>query len=100
MDANDTTPFDDAWQYIANNSGSAAEALAKLYLSLWNHHEHPYPLADCIPPLDSERLRIAKGMVGHYLEYGAGDSVHRHAKDILAKYPKLSGEKRRRRNNR
>lgn len=45
------------------------------------------------PPLDSERLRIAKGMVGHYFKNGAGDSVCRHAKDILAKYPKFQRRK-------
>lgn len=86
-------PFDDAWQYVAANDGGAAEALAKLYLSIWNHYDHPYPLAECIPPLDSERLLIARSMVGHYIKHGKSESACRHAKDILAKYPKFQRRK-------
>ncbi|MDR1611715.1 MAG: hypothetical protein LBT97_02900 [Planctomycetota bacterium] len=83
------TPFDQAWQYIHHNDGGAAEALAKLSLSFWDYYKYPYTLPECIGPLDSERRRIARDMVNHFFEHGAGEPTRRHAKDIIAKYPNL-----------
>lgn len=83
------TPFDDAWEYIQHNDGGAAEALAKLYLSFWDYYKYPYTLAECVGPLDSERRMIARGMVNHFFDHGAGEPIRRHARSIRAKYPKF-----------
>lgn len=93
MESINPTPFDQAWEYILHNDGGAAEALAKLYLSFWDYHFHPYALAECLGPLDSERKEIARGMVNHFFEHGGGEPIRRHARNILGKYPKFKPRK-------
>lgn len=83
------TPFDSAWQYIADNDGSAAEALGKLYLSFWDNENFPFTVRECVAPLDSERRAIAKDMISYFFKHGAGEGVCRYAANIVAKYARL-----------
>lgn len=83
------TPFDSAWQYIKDNDGSAAEAFGKLYLSFWDSDNFPFPVRECVYPLDSERRIIALDMISYFFKHGAGERVCRHAPNILAKYARI-----------
>ncbi len=81
------TSFDQAWQKNLHNDGDAAQALAKLILCFWDYHNYPCSLPECFHPLDSERRRIAIGMITHYIEHGAEEIASRYVRRILAKYP-------------
>lgn len=87
------SPFDRAWQYIKDNDGSAAEALGKLYLSFWDSDNFPFPIRECVYPLDSERRIIAQDMIAYFFKHGTGENVCRHAHNILAKYARLKNKR-------
>ena len=88
-------PFEIAWDFIQNNPGDEAEALAKLTLSLFDYYSFSYPLPDAFNPLHPTRRTIAVNMTAYYFAHGMNEATKNIARAMLPTFSYLQTKSKR-----
>jgi hypothetical protein len=83
------TPYAQALAYMqANPTTSAAIALAKGILSLYNP-THAFSAGEVLRPLDARNTEVALAMFGSYGKHGESEGLLDAGRWVVAHYPEL-----------